>query len=51
MSEEMDPISFQIRVEDYSKLHPHLTFDTFVNGKANQLARAAAQATGVPPQV
>ena len=42
MSEEMDPVSFQIRVEDYSKLHPHLTFDTFVNGKANQLARAAA---------
>ena len=38
----MDPVSFQIRIEDYSKLHPHLTFDTFVNGKANQLARAAA---------
>lgn len=39
---DIDGISFQINVEDYSKLNPILTFDTFVNGKANQLARAAA---------
>jgi chromosomal replication initiator protein len=29
-------------VEDHSKLNPNLTFDTFVTGKANQLARAAS---------
>ena len=29
-------------VEDYSKLNPNLTFETFVTGKANQLARAAS---------
>ncbi len=32
--------SFEI--EDHSKLNPSLTFDTFVTGKANQLARAAS---------
>jgi chromosomal replication initiator protein len=32
--------SFEI--EDHSKLNPNLTFDTFVTGKANQLARAAS---------
>jgi chromosomal replication initiator protein len=29
-------------IEDHSKLNPHLTFETFVTGKANQLARAAS---------
>ena len=29
-------------IEDHSKLNPALTFDTFVTGKANQLARAAS---------
>jgi chromosomal replication initiator protein len=29
-------------LEDHSKLNPMLTFDTFVTGKANQLARAAS---------
>ena len=29
-------------IEDHSKLTPNLTFDTFVTGKANQLARAAS---------
>ena len=28
--------------EDHSKLNPNLTFETFVTGKANQLARAAS---------
>ena len=32
--------SFEI--EDHSKLNPNLTFETFVTGKANQLARAAS---------
>jgi len=44
--EEAEPIilveeqSFEI--EDHSKLNPNLTFETFVTGKANQLARAAS---------
>lgn len=38
----IESIKFKINVEDFSKLNPLLTFDTFVNGKANQLARAAA---------
>jgi chromosomal replication initiator protein len=38
----IESIKFKINVEDFSKLNPILTFDTFVNGKANQLARAAA---------
>ena len=42
VDDDLDGISFQINVEDFSKLNPNLTFDTFVNGKANQLARAAA---------
>jgi chromosomal replication initiator protein len=42
VADDLDGISFQINVEDFSKLNPILTFDTFVNGKANQLARAAA---------
>ena len=29
-------------IEDHSKLNPALTFDTFVTGKANHLARAAS---------
>lgn len=42
VADDIDGVTFQINVEDYSKLNPILTFDTFVNGKANQLARAAA---------
>jgi chromosomal replication initiator protein len=42
LDDDTGGISFQINVEDFSKLNPILTFDTFVNGKANQLARAAA---------
>jgi chromosomal replication initiator protein len=44
--EEVEPVilveeqSFEI--EDHSKLNPNLTFETFVTGKANQLARAAS---------
>ena len=40
--DSIESINFKINVEDFSKLNPILTFDTFVNGKANQLARAAA---------
>ena len=40
--DSVESINFKINVEDFSKLSPILTFDTFVNGKANQLARAAA---------
>ena len=42
VDDDLDVVSFNINVEDFSKLNPALTFDTFVNGKANQLARAAA---------
>ena len=42
VDDDLDVVSFNINVEDFSKLNPTLTFDTFVNGKANQLARAAA---------
>jgi len=42
LDDDTGGISFQINVEDFSKLNPILTFDTFVNGKANQLALAAA---------
>jgi chromosomal replication initiator protein len=44
--EEVEPVvlveeqSFEI--EDHSKLNPNLTFEKFVTGKANQLARAAS---------
>jgi chromosomal replication initiator protein len=44
--EEVEPVvlveeqSFEI--EDHSKLNPNLTLETFVTGKANQLARAAS---------
>ena len=31
-----------VEIEDHSKLNPNLTFETFVTGKANQLARAAS---------
>ena len=34
--------SSAFELEDHSKLNPMLTFDTFVTGKANQLARAAS---------
>ena len=46
IQEESSPVisaeeqSFEI--EDHSKLNPNLTFETFVTGKANQLARAAS---------
>ncbi len=36
----LDEGAFEI--EDHSKLNPNLTFETFVTGKANQLARAAS---------
>jgi len=39
-STSTDESAFEI--EDHSKLNPNLTFDTFVTGKANQLARAAS---------
>lgn len=39
-STEVEDQIFEI--EDHSKLNPGLTFDTFVTGKANQLARAAS---------
>lgn len=35
-----EPAAFEL--EDHSKLNPMLTFETFVTGKANQLARAAS---------
>ena len=41
-NEEFDDINYQVAIDDYSKLNNALTFDTFVTGKANQLARAAA---------
>jgi chromosomal replication initiator protein len=34
--------SSSFELEDHSKLNPMLTFETFVTGKANQLARAAS---------
>jgi len=42
LADDIEGVSFQINVDDFSKLNPNLTFETFVNGKANQLARAAA---------
>jgi len=39
-SASTDESAFEI--EDHSKLNPNLTFETFVTGKANQLARAAS---------
>jgi len=36
----VEEVGFEI--EDHSKLNPNLTFETFVTGKANQLARAAS---------
>ena len=39
-STSTDESAFEI--EDHSKLNPSLTFETFVTGKANQLARAAS---------
>jgi len=41
-SEAFDESSYQVTLDVYSKLNPALTFETFVTGKANQLARAAA---------
>jgi chromosomal replication initiator protein len=38
----IDNVDYKINVKDFSRLDPKLNFDTFVNGKANQLARAAA---------
>ena len=40
VSVEVEEQTFEI--EDHSKLNPNLTFETFVTGKANQLARAAS---------
>ena len=44
--EEAEPIilveEHSFEIEDHSKLNPNLTFETFVTGKANQLARAAS---------
>ena len=40
--EEFDDVNYQVNLDIYSKLDPALTFETFVTGKANQLARAAA---------
>ncbi len=40
LSIEVEEQTFEI--EDHSKLNPNLTFETFVTGKANQLARAAS---------
>ncbi len=40
VSIEVEEQAFEI--EDHSKLNPNLTFETFVTGKANQLARAAS---------
>ena len=40
--EEFDDLNYQVAIDVYSKLDPALTFETFVTGKANQLARAAA---------
>ncbi|MDP3620832.1 MAG: chromosomal replication initiator protein DnaA [Polynucleobacter sp.] len=37
-----EPDEANYGIEDHSKLNPGLTFDTFVTGKANQLARAAS---------
>ena len=44
------PIVPRARAKDVSRLNPAFTFDTFVTGKANQLARAAAAqvAEGLP---
>ena len=42
-AQEMEPNELStFELEDHSKLNPMLTFDTFVTGKANQLARAAS---------
>ncbi|MCB6182962.1 chromosomal replication initiator protein DnaA [Leeia sp. TBRC 13508] len=38
-------------VDEYSRLNPNFTFETFVNGKANQLARAAAMQVADNPGV
>lgn len=40
--EDVDNSSYQVTLDVYSKLDAALTFETFVTGKANQLARAAA---------
>jgi len=44
--EEVEPVILveeqSFETEDHSKLNPNLTFETFVTGKANQLARAAS---------
>jgi len=41
---EDNPVQVEqvFEIEDHSKLNPSLTFETFVTGKANQLARAAS---------
>jgi chromosomal replication initiator protein len=44
MASEDNPVQVEqvFEIEDHSKLNPSLTFETFVTGKANQLARAAS---------
>ncbi len=41
VTDEMSELP-SIGIDGRSRLNPHLTFDSFVTGKANQLARAAA---------
>jgi chromosomal replication initiator protein len=44
LASEDNPVQIEqvFEIEDHSKLNPNLTFETFVTGKANQLARAAS---------
>ena len=44
LASEDNPVQVEqvFEIEDHSKLNPSLTFETFVTGKANQLARAAS---------
>ena len=38
----LDPLTLKPSTRDISRLNPEFTFDSFVTGKANELARAAA---------
>jgi chromosomal replication initiator protein len=46
---EVVPVSAKPKVKEQSRLNPTFTFDSFVTGKANQLARAAALQVGEHP--
>jgi chromosomal replication initiator protein len=53
-SDELEPVPAEaavVNTEQFerSRLNPNLTFDTFVTGKANQLARAAAMQVAENP--